>query len=47
MVATVAAWLPTEGDGMDQPTDPLARQLARSYVLWMWLIPLVTRGITV
>jgi hypothetical protein len=23
------------------------RLLARSYVLWMWLIPLVTRGITV
>ena len=28
MVATVAAWLPEEGDGMDEPTDPLARQLA-------------------
>ena len=28
MVATGAAWLPTEGDGMDEPTDPLARQLA-------------------
>ena len=28
MVATLAAWLPKEGDGMDEPTDPLARQLA-------------------